>query len=109
MRRSCLADPRPAAPHNHPPAPISSGSESPRHHRQSTISTSCARSLQRQQHTKSRPFSLFAFDFDPAPMGIDDHLEVKHANAKTFFLGRLKRLEEGAADEVGAHPAAVVV
>src|SRR5436309_16115624 len=41
-------------------------------------------------------------------MGGHDHPDVKHANAKTFFLGGLKRFEKATADKFRAHPALVV-
>src|ERR1039457_4259993 len=64
--------------------------------------------LHRQQDAEGGAFTGFAFDFDSAAVGLDDHLGVEHSDANTLFLGGLKRAKEGALNELGAHPATVV-
>ena len=62
----------------------------------------------RQNDPKGRAFAQLAFDLDSASVRLDNHLALKHADAKPIFLGGLKGAEQGAAQKFRVHAAAVV-
>lgn len=49
-----------------------------------------------------------ALDLQASFLGFNDHFAVKHTDAEAVSFGGLEGAEEGTADEIGGHPAAVV-
>src|SRR5216117_1751301 len=81
-RRSRWGGLRPAAHRNPGEAPISFESGFPRRHPLSELSVSWVLIRHGEPDAESRSFAFFAFDFNPAPMSVHDHLAMKHPNAK---------------------------
>src|SRR5690349_13007801 len=100
-------DRRLSAARSHYSAPISSGRRCPRRHPRSAAWFS-SHLLDRKAHLKRAALTLLGFHPDAAAVRLDDHLALKHANAQPFFLGALKRAEQGVFNESRAHSAAIV-
>src|SRR5207302_5883953 len=108
MRLMHRPDPRLSAARSRCPAPISSGCRCPRRHPRSAVWFSSSHILDGKAHPKRGALTLLAFHPDAAAVSLDDHLGLKHADAEAFFLGALKRAEQGVLQESRAHSAAVV-
>src|ERR1044071_8138313 len=64
--------------------------------------------LRGKQDTESRAFAGLAVHFDSAPVGLDNHFALEHADADALLFRGLKWTEERAMHELRRHAAAVV-
>src|SRR5262249_27330439 len=70
--------------------------------------SSLCRLQHRQQHAKRRSFPHLAIHFDFAPVGLNNHLALEHADAEPVLLGGLKRTKEQTLNKIASHPATTV-
>src|ERR1035441_3128771 len=64
--------------------------------------------LHGEAHLKRAAFARLAFHPDAAPVRLDDHPGLKHADAEALFLRALKGTEQAVLEERLAHAAAIV-
>src|ERR1019366_237796 len=64
--------------------------------------------LDGEAHPKRAAFTRLAFHPYAAPVRLDDHPGLIHADAEPLLLGALKRAKQGVLQERRAHPAAIV-
>src|ERR1035441_3024491 len=99
---------QPCADRTRCPAPTSSGYGCPRRRRRSAAWFSSFHVLDGEAHPKRAAVPRLAFHPDAAPVRLDDHPGLKHADAESLLLRALEGTEQGVLEERRAHPAAIV-